>query len=125
MDPSRHWIVWDGACGFCRRAVDWAIARDDAGCFEAVPWQRLSDPPLTPALATACRDAVHVRAADGRWLRGGRACLFVFARVGWPRLAAVAALPPFVWCVELGYRIVARNRPFFSRLVGSPVARDA
>lgn len=116
MDPSRHWIVWDGNCGFCRRAVAWAIGRDRDRCFEAVPYQELPDPPLTPALAAACRDAVHVRTIDGRWLRAGRACLFVLARIGWPRLARLGALPPFVWGVELGYRIVARNRPFFSRL---------
>ena len=116
MDARRHWIVWDGACGFCRRAVDWALARDRAGRFEAVPYQELPDPPLTPALRAACRDAVHVRTSDGRWLRAGRACLFVLAEVGWPRLAHVAGLPPFVWFVELGYRLVARHRPFVSRL---------
>lgn len=117
MDPNRHWIVWDGTCGFCRRAVAWAMARDEQGCFEAVPYQMVSDPPLTPALAAACRDSVHVRTADGRWLRAGRACLFVLERIGWPRLARVGARAPFVWAVELGYRIVARNRPFLSRFV--------
>ncbi|MCC6763826.1 MAG: DUF393 domain-containing protein [Deltaproteobacteria bacterium] len=118
MDPTRHWIVWDGSCGFCRRAVAWALARDRGRCFEAVPYQELPDPPLTPALAAACRAAVHVRTSDGRWLGAGRACLFVLERIGWPRLARLAGLPPLAWGVELGYRIVARNRPCFSRLLG-------
>ena len=124
MDATRHWIVWDGACGFCRRAVEWALARDRTGCFEAIPYQELPDPPLSAALAAACREAVHVRTADGRWLRAGRACLFVLGRVGWPRLARVAELPPCVWLVEIGYRVVARNRPFFSRLVAPRSGRD-
>jgi predicted DCC family thiol-disulfide oxidoreductase YuxK len=115
VDERRDWIVWDGECGFCRRAVDWALARDRAGRFEAVPYQALSEPPMTPELRAACRDAVHVRTADGRWLRAGRACLFVLERIGWPWVARVAAWPPFIWIVELGYRVVARNRPFFSR----------
>ncbi|MCC6849395.1 MAG: DUF393 domain-containing protein [Deltaproteobacteria bacterium] len=123
MDPGRHWIVWDGRCGFCRRAVAWALARDRDRRFEAVPYQELPDPPLTPALAAACRDAVHVRTTDGRWLRAGRACLFVLERVGWPRVARFAGLPPFVWAVEAGYRIVARNRPLFSRLLGRATPR--
>ena len=72
---------------------------------------------MTPALRDACRGAVHVRTMDGRWLRGGRACLFVLERIGWPRLARIAALPPLVWIVEATYALVAHNRAFFSRLL--------
>ena len=117
MDPRRHWIVWDGDCGFCRRAVAWALAHDVAGQFEAVPYQALPSPPLTPELRAACVQAVHVRTTDGRWLKAGRACLFVLERIGWPHLARFAAVPPLVWVVEAGYRLVAGHRPFFSRLL--------
>ncbi len=72
---------------------------------------------MTPTLREACRAAVHVRTRDGRWLRGGRACLFVLERIGWPRLARLAALPPLVWAVEAGYMVVAHNRAFFSHLL--------
>ncbi|HEY2386105.1 MAG TPA: DCC1-like thiol-disulfide oxidoreductase family protein [Candidatus Binatia bacterium] len=120
MDASRHWIVWDGECGFCRRAVEWALRHDTAGAFVARPYQEVPSPPMTDALREACRRSVHVRTTDGRWLRGGRACLFVLERVGWPRLARVAALPPLVWLVEGGYVVVARNRAFFSRLLPRP-----
>ncbi len=116
MDAHRHWIVWDGDCGFCRRAAAWAVAHDRGALFEAVPYQALPSPPMTPELRAACRAAVHVRTMAGEWLRGGRACLFVLERVGWPRLARFASLPPLVWAVELVYRGVAGNRPFFSRL---------
>jgi predicted DCC family thiol-disulfide oxidoreductase YuxK len=117
VGERRHRIVWDGDCGFCRRAVAWALARDRAGELEATPYQAVPTPPMTPALAAACRRAVHVHTRDGRWLRGGRACLFVLERVGFPRLARLATLPPLLWLVEGGYRIVATNRPFFSRLL--------
>lgn len=117
LDERRHWIVWDGACGFCRRAIAWVRARDRDDAFLAVTYQELPSPPMTPELAAACRGAVHVRARTGEWLRAGRACLFVLERIGWPRSARVAGVPPFVWMVELGYRVVARNRPFFSRWV--------
>lgn len=120
MDSARHWIVWDGECGFCRRAVLWALAHDRQDQFRAIPYQEVPSPPMTPALREACRAAVHVRTRDGRWLRGGRACLFVLERVGWPRLARIAELPPLVWGVEAGYTLVARNRAFFSHLLPRP-----
>ena len=117
MDQTHHWIVWDGDCGFCRRFVDWALAHDARGEFEAVAYQEVPSP---PALRDACRSAVHVRTKDGTWLRGGRACLFVLERIGWPRLARLAALPPLLWAVEAGYALVAHNRRLFSRLLPRP-----
>lgn len=69
---------------------------------------------MTEPLAERCARAVHVLTADGRALSGGRACLFVLATVGrWPRLVWLLAHRPFVWGVDVGYRIVAANRPFF------------
>ena len=112
----RHWIVWDGDCGFCRRWVDWALAHDRRGVFEAVPYQDVPSPPMTPELRDACRAAVHVRTADGEWLRGGRAGLFILERIGWPTLAQVARRPPLVWLVEGAYGVIARNRRLLSRL---------
>jgi predicted DCC family thiol-disulfide oxidoreductase YuxK len=117
MDATHHWIVWDGECGVCRRSVEWALAHDPHDQFRAIPYQEVSSPPMTPTLREACRAAVHVRTRDGRWLRGGRACLFVLERIGWPRLARLAALPPLVWAVEAGYMVVAHNRAFFSHLL--------
>jgi len=65
---------------------------------------------MTPALHDACARAVHVRTAGGRTLRAGRASLFVLEQIGYGPIARVLALPPFIWAVELGYRLVANNR---------------
>jgi len=72
---------------------------------------------MTPDLAAACAEAVHVFAADGTRLRGGRAVLFVLEGLGWRRTSRLLGLPPLVWLVELGYRGVARNRRLVSRLL--------
>ena len=117
IDERRDWIVWDGACGFCRRAVAWAMARDHARRFVAVPNHDVPPSFVTPERAAAFQDAVHVRTASGAWLRGGRACLYVLEHTGWPRLARIARVPPLVWIVEAGYRVVASNRVLFSRIV--------
>ena len=117
---SCHLLLWDGACGFCRRAVEWVRRRDPAGQFEILAYQDAPAPPMTPELRDACRRAIHVLTADGQTLRAGRASLFVLGRVGFPVLARLLALPPLIWGVELGYRLVARNRSLVSRLLPRP-----
>ena len=114
---ERHLLLWDGACGFCRRLVDGIARRDRERRFDIVPYQQAAAPPMTPELAAACGKAVHVLTADGQLLRAGRASLFVLGETGHPWLAHLLGLPPFIWLVELGYLIVARNRSFFSRLL--------
>jgi hypothetical protein len=69
---------------------------------------------MTPALYYACERAVHVVKADGTVLRAGRASVFVMDQIGWHTAARILVLPPFLWGVELSYRIVAANRPFFA-----------
>jgi predicted DCC family thiol-disulfide oxidoreductase YuxK len=112
---GQHLILYDGACGLCRRSVAWAQARDPEGRFRTVPYQEA--PGLTPTLRAACARAVHVVRADGGILKGGRAVLFVLEHTGMPRLARAASRPPLVWLVELGYRLVAANRGWIGRVL--------
>ena len=114
---GQHTILYDGACGLCRRAVDWACARDKHSMFTAIPYQEAPSPPMTPALVTACHRAVHVVQADGRILKSGRAVLFILERTGMGAPARLLACPPFLWLVELAYRLVAGNRSFFGRFL--------
>ena len=75
---------------------------------------------MTPQLRAACERAAHVILADGRILRAGQAALFVLSQVGFPWTAGILRWPPFIWLVELGYYIVARNRRFFGRFLFRP-----
>ncbi len=72
---------------------------------------------MDEALRTACKRAIHLRLADGTILRGGRAALATLSLLGWRWTARILGWPPMVWAVELGYRIVAGNRPFFARFL--------
>ena len=85
-----------------------------------MPYQTAPRPPMTDLLAARCARAVHVLAPDGTGLAGGRACLFVLERIAWPRLARILAHRPLVWLVELGYRVIARNRSLLSRILFRP-----
>ena len=75
---------------------------------------------MTDALAAGCARAVHVITPGGDVLRAGRASLYVLDRLGWHTLARVWAVPPLIWLVELGYRLVAGHRGFASRLLFPP-----
>jgi len=73
---------------------------------------------MTPELYRACQKAVHVITADGAILKAGRASMFVLLKLGCPRWVIYPFMvPPLVWPVELGYRIMARYRTFFARLL--------
>ncbi|MBI2506250.1 MAG: DUF393 domain-containing protein [Candidatus Latescibacteria bacterium] len=114
---GQYWLLWDGDCGFCRRAVAWALARDREGRLAALPYQQAPWPPMDEDLALACGGAVHLRHPDGRLERAGRACLTVLELVGFPKIARWLRRWPLVWGVEAGYWLVARNRMLFSRLM--------
>lgn len=72
---------------------------------------------MTPEIFEACQRAVHVITRDGQVLAAGQATLFVLGELGWGGWARVLAVPPLIWFVELGYRVVAQNRYFFSRFM--------
>lgn len=73
---------------------------------------------MTPALYEACKRAIHVIREDGSIIRAGRGCMYVLEKIRWHAwLARFLTWPPMIWFVELGYFIVARNRPFFAKFM--------
>ena len=71
---------------------------------------------MTPELAEACGQAMHILCRDGTLLRAGRAALFLAAEMGWRRTSRFLSIPPMIWFVELGYALVARNRVLAGRV---------
>ena len=83
-----------------------------------VPYQDCPSPPMTPQLSQACEEAIHVITTQGQVLKAGRAAMFILEEIGYPRwLVRPFTWPPLVWFTELGYRIVAEHRPFFSKFL--------
>ncbi len=73
---------------------------------------------MTDELYRACQQAVHVITPEGEILRAGRASMYVLEEIGYPRwLIRPLTRPPLVWFTELGYRLVANNRSFFSKFM--------
>lgn len=111
-----HFLLFDGDCEFCQKWAAWLHARDaQTRRFRIMPWQDAPSPPMTPLLQVQSRQAVQLITNDGRHLQGGQAALFALRETGWyPALVSLLERRPFVWLVDLGYRVVASNRPRFS-----------
>lgn len=114
---ERDVILWDGECGFCRQSVLWVKRHDEGDHFDAVPYQKVPSPPMTPELREACARSVHVITPAGDVLRGGQATLHILERIGFPRSARLLGHAPLSWLVEAGYQVVSRNRKVLSRLM--------
>ncbi|MFN7162365.1 MAG: thiol-disulfide oxidoreductase DCC family protein [Fimbriimonadales bacterium] len=111
----RHWVLWDGACDFCAWSMARLRRRDVRGQFQIVPYQLAPAELLERTTADALGRSVHVFAADGRVLRGGRAVLFIGEQLGYGWLTRPLSLPPMVWGVEGVYWVIARLRGKLSR----------
>lgn len=121
-NTPQHLMIWDGDCAFCRRSVQLAQRLDHDHQFDYAPYQsapQVHNRPLTPQLQRACERALHVARANGSWLHGGAAVMFFLETTARSRLLKrlfrIARSFPCLVFVEWGYRLVARNRGFFSR----------
>jgi predicted DCC family thiol-disulfide oxidoreductase YuxK len=113
---DRHWVLWDGDCDFCRRWAGWLAARDTRGRLRIVPYQEAPEPPATPQLRAEAARAVQVVTSEGERLSGGEAILFALRHTDWhPQVARMLMRRPFLWGVEAGYWVAARNRGRLSR----------
>ncbi|MCK6501509.1 MAG: DUF393 domain-containing protein [Nitrospira sp.] len=116
--PRRPVLIYDGDCGFCRRCVGKLnrLTANQIECLDRLdPHCRARFPTLSPeALAMA----VHFVGTDGRVARGAEAMFRAAAlnpRWHWP-LRAYLKSRFVAWMAETGYRLVAKNRMFFSRV---------
>ncbi len=112
----RPLLVYDGDCGFCSYAVDYA---------RAVTFERIDYEPYQSAGARypAVSDAdfarqIYLFNPDGSFTTAGRAaltCLALEPRLrGW--LFCYRFIPGFAWLTELAYQWTARHRGFALRL---------
>ncbi len=116
-ESGSYWLIWDGACGFCRQSVNWVLAHDRDGLFRPIPYQKAPSPPMTPELFERARRAVQIVMPDGSVIEAGRAAAFVLGKLGWKRLARFMQWGVMARLTEWGYRWVARNRGWLGRWV--------
>ena len=111
-------LLYDSDCGFCRWSVDKILSWDRRRRLRALALQDPeADRLLGPMDAEAKMGSWHLVTGDGRVYSGGAAAapLFRLLPRGRPLAALLAAFPGLT---DRSYRLVARNRDRFGRLVG-------
>lgn len=118
---SRLTVFYDGACALCRRQASFWGRLDKQG---AIDWRDISQD-ARELLGTGISHRqtlgqLHARTAEGKVLRGGRAIAALLQELPrWHLLGKLAALPPFLWILELLYRSVSVLRRLASGRWGS------
>jgi predicted DCC family thiol-disulfide oxidoreductase YuxK len=112
-------VLYDSDCGFCRWTLNWALARDSNHVLEPHPIQSDTGAELLSDMDPEERmRSAHVVHEDGRRESAGaamRAVLDVLPPAR--RLAWLARISPRA--TDAAYRVVARHRGAFGRLVRS------
>ena len=122
VSPSspRVLVLYDADCGICTRSACWLARRDRERRLDLEPLQQAPTVAPDAPAADELLAALHVRAADGRWHRGGDAVLTALeALPHWRPLARLVRRTPISLLVEPAYRLVAANRGLASRLLGA------
>jgi predicted DCC family thiol-disulfide oxidoreductase YuxK len=117
---GRGYVLWDGDCGFCRRSKELAEKLDRAD-FTYAPYQSFSEAQLkTVGLSRRrCERELKIVTRTGRVFGGAFAINYFLWRQPKLRFLVLlsAAFPLLILLEVLGYKIVADNRTFFSRLL--------
>lgn len=118
---ARPVLIYDGDCHFCRRWIGhWRGVTGDRVEYRASQDCAADYPEISESdFATA----VQWVGPDGRRESGAAAVLSALATTkfsGRVLLTFYRGVPPFAWVADAGYRMVAENRLFFSRLTQRP-----
>jgi len=105
-------LIYDGECSVCRKAVEWIRSRAQEGAFEffSLHSEELTGrfPTLDPA---ACKRAAHLVLPGGSVFVGEQAAPEVFDRIpGYRWVARCLRLPGARVLSRVAYRFLARRR---------------
>jgi predicted DCC family thiol-disulfide oxidoreductase YuxK len=115
---SKAILLYDSDCGFCRWSVDKILAWDRGGKLESMELQEAEANSLLGAMEQDLKmSSWHLVTPDGQVYSAGAAAppLLRLLPGGKPLAVLLAAFPGVT---ERAYRMVARNRDRFGRLVG-------
>jgi predicted DCC family thiol-disulfide oxidoreductase YuxK len=115
------WVLYDDACGFCRRWIPfWGPTLRRRG-FDIAPLQSDWVREALPQLGAELVDDLRLLLADGSQVQGADVYRHVMRRISWARpLYLLACAPGLRRLFDAGYRAFATHRHRFSRACGLP-----
>jgi predicted DCC family thiol-disulfide oxidoreductase YuxK len=115
--PVAATVYYDGACPVCTAEIAQYRRAEGADRVAFVDVSRCAPEALGPGLTREVALArMHVRREDGSLASGAAAFAELWRQL--PRLSwagRLAALPPVLWILELGYRLFLRIRRLWRR----------
>ena len=121
MSTWRVKLLYDGACPFCRREVQWLKRRDRGGNLAI---EDISDPAFDPGQYGLTREEVmgvlHGVLPDGRVVRGLEAMRQAYQAIGLGWLVVPTGWPLVGRVCDHVYGAFARNRVRLGRLLSRP-----
>ncbi|MEM9445761.1 MAG: DUF393 domain-containing protein [Verrucomicrobiota bacterium] len=119
-EKSRNLLFYDSDCGFCQASVDWMASRDTQKLIRFVRYDDKETLHKHPQIDPEHVDlGVQFLNAQGRHSFDSLAIadtLKLLPNYGW--LGTFITLPVIRFFAQLGYRAIAKNRHYISRLLG-------
>jgi len=117
-------VLYDDACPFCAAEIRMLRGWDRTGILHTVDISasgfRAEDWGFS---MNALSSELHVRGAEGTWLKGMPAIRYLYRALGRGRMLAFTGWPPLSPIFDSIYRHFARNRLLISRRLG--LTRDS
>lgn len=111
-------VIFDGACGICRRSVAVADRYDNADHLDFIPYQSDEFERRFPRIhRQLAENTVIVVTQDGRMFTGARAVTEIARLLGgvFAIIGFILVQPVFSQIAEMVYRLIARNRSAISK----------
>jgi len=112
--PPSLTVIFDGYCGMCTRTIAWLRDHDKQNRLDPLPCQSLDGVRRFGISREQCEEAVWSVTDDGERASGGQAAMMILAvmwQTSWP--VTVGKMPGIRQALDVGYRLVARNRRRF------------
>jgi len=104
-------VFYDGGCPFCLREMNALRRWDKHGRFKFTDIDAASFEAAAYGKTQADLMAqMHGRFPDGTWLRGFEVIRQIYAVMGLGWLVALSRLPIVSQCLDIAYRLFAKNR---------------
>ncbi len=122
MSTNPSWqlkLLYDGACPFCRREVNWLARRDRSG---QVALEDITDPQFDASAyglsQAGVEGVIHAQLSDGRLVTGMEVFRRLYAAVGLGWLMAPTGWPVLRPVFDWGYHLFARHRVRLGQVFG-------
>lgn len=124
MAVQKHWVIFDGDCGFCQASVRLIKGLDWFQLFGFTPFQEVNRVPrLSGLVLSELSQSLHCVSINSQVTRAAEAVRFIAVRCPLTSLPALLLwLPGAMWLAEKLYGWVARHRLEISKFVGIKIS---